>query len=99
MSDLPKLFTPEEIAEALRCSAWWVKEQARRKRVPFTKAGGAYRFTAEHFDAIVQVFEERPGDARPQVVAPRKRPAPKAPAQPVAQLRVRQPRRARREAS
>ncbi|WP_338677555.1 helix-turn-helix domain-containing protein [Streptomyces sp. SCSIO 30461] len=57
---LPYLFRPAEIAEALGCSEWWVKEQARKRRIPFTRLGGAYRFTAEHVDEIVRVFEERP---------------------------------------
>ncbi|WP_408909799.1 DNA-binding protein [Streptomyces luteolus] len=37
-----------------------MKEQARKKRIPFTRPGGAYRFTAEHFAEIVRLFEERP---------------------------------------
>ncbi|MBT2507071.1 helix-turn-helix domain-containing protein [Streptomyces sp. ISL-98] len=57
---LPHLFRPSEIAEALGCSEWWVKEQARQRRIPFTRPGGAYRFTSEHFAEIVRVFEERP---------------------------------------
>ncbi|MFF4735043.1 helix-turn-helix domain-containing protein [Streptomyces sp. NPDC001262] len=57
---LPHLFRPAEIAKALGCSEWWVKEQARRRRIPFTRVGGAYRFTAEHFAEIVCAFEERP---------------------------------------
>ncbi|QKW07378.1 helix-turn-helix domain-containing protein [Streptomyces sp. NA04227] len=57
---LPQLFRPAEVAEALGCSEWWVKEQARQRRIPFTRAGGAYRFTAEHYAEIVLVFEELP---------------------------------------
>jgi excisionase family DNA binding protein len=57
---LPRLFCPAEIAEALGCSEWWVKEQARQKRIPFTRIGGAYRFTAQHATEIVVLFEERP---------------------------------------
>ncbi|WP_372408729.1 helix-turn-helix domain-containing protein [Streptomyces luteireticuli] len=57
---LPHLFRPAEIAEALGCSEWWVKEQARQRRIPFTRAGGAYRFTAEHLVEIIAIFEERP---------------------------------------
>lgn len=63
---LPRLYLPEEIAKALGCSEWWVKEQARRRRIPFTRAGGAYRFTAEHFEEIVDFFEERPTAQHPR---------------------------------
>jgi hypothetical protein len=46
---LPPVYLPRDIAKALHCSEWWVKEQARRGRIPFSKPGGRYRFTAEHF--------------------------------------------------
>ncbi|MEV6671087.1 helix-turn-helix domain-containing protein [Streptomyces sp. NPDC051162] len=72
---LPHLYRPCEIAEALGCSEWWVKEQARQRRIPFTRVGGAYRFTVEHFAEIIRAFEERPLQSResePQgTVAPR----------------------------
>lgn len=64
---LPHLFRPSEIAEALGVSEWWVKEQARRGRIPCTRPAGAYRFTAEHFAEIVQFFEERPSRSQPPV--------------------------------
>ncbi|WSC82461.1 DNA-binding protein [Streptomyces virginiae] len=41
-------------------SEWWVKEQARKRRIPFTKPGRAYRFTSEQFAEILQLFEGRP---------------------------------------
>jgi hypothetical protein len=44
----------------LRCSEWWVKEQARRRRIPFCWIGGSYLFTDEHIAAIVSLFEVRP---------------------------------------
>ena len=44
----------------LRCSEWWVKEQARRRRIPFCWIGGSYLFTEEHIAAIVRLFEVRP---------------------------------------
>ncbi|MEV6757303.1 helix-turn-helix domain-containing protein [Streptomyces sp. NPDC051214] len=61
LAQLPQLYRPSEIAEALGVSEWWVKEQARQGRIPFTKPAGSYRFTAEHFAEIVRLFEERPG--------------------------------------
>lgn len=62
-------YRPAEVARMLRCSEWWVKEQARRRRIPFCWIGGSYLFTEEHIVAIVRLFEKRPtGDADPQVV-------------------------------
>ncbi|MGA5132673.1 helix-turn-helix domain-containing protein [Streptomyces olivoreticuli] len=96
---LPRLYRPAEIAEALGCSEWWVKEQARQRRIPFTRLGGAYRFTTEHFTEIVRVFEERPLQSQ--------EPKPEGPVQPPSRrlrrgapasvrLRAKRPRRANR---
>ncbi|GGL09797.1 helix-turn-helix domain-containing protein [Mangrovihabitans endophyticus] len=49
-----------EVARLLRCSEWWVKEQARRRRIPFCWIGGSYLFTDEHIAAIVRLFEVQP---------------------------------------
>jgi excisionase family DNA binding protein len=94
---LPRLLSPSEVARVLGCSEWWVKEQARHRRIPFTKVGGAYRFTKDHLYEIIRIFEHRPDhrhaadtDATSQ---PRRVPA--QPATPVVQLRARRPRRLR----
>jgi len=55
-----RLYSPAEIAKALGCSEWWVKEQARKRRIPFTWIGGSYRFTNEHLTEIIRIFEKRP---------------------------------------
>lgn len=91
---LPHLFRPAEIAEALGCSEWWVKEQARQRRIPFTRVGGAYRFTGEHFAEIVALFEERP-DRRADVpeTAPVRRARKQRIAEPSPRLVARPPRR------
>ncbi|MGW0559961.1 helix-turn-helix domain-containing protein [Streptomyces sp. NPDC003016] len=98
---LPHLFRPAEVAEALGCSEWWVKEQARRRRIPFVRSGGGYRFTAEHFAEIICVLEERPlrnqGPATEEGAAPQRRRT-KQPA-PTAGLRAKRPRRAVRSDS
>ena len=96
---LSRLYTPEEVADALRCSEWWVKEQARRRRIPFTRVGGAYRFTEEHWKEIVSFFEERPDgkespDSAPSSTSRSRRPR-GAPATSAVQLRARRPRRLR----
>ncbi|WP_435272050.1 helix-turn-helix domain-containing protein [Streptomyces parvulus] len=73
---LPRLYRPEEIAEALGCSAWWVKDRARRGLIPHTRVGRAYRFTAAHLAEIVRLLEERPKrsvsstSARPAATSP-----------------------------
>ncbi|MFG2314805.1 helix-turn-helix domain-containing protein [Streptomyces tendae] len=56
----PRLYRPEEIADTLGCSAWWVKDRARRRLIPHTRVGRAYRFTAEHLAEIIHLYEERP---------------------------------------
>jgi excisionase family DNA binding protein len=53
----PRLYVPAEVAQRLRCSERWVKEQARRRRIPFCWTGGSYRFTDEHVATIVRLFE------------------------------------------
>jgi len=56
----PLLYRPAQIAKLLHCSEWWVKEQARKRRIPFSWIGGSYRFTEQHLAEIVRVFEVRP---------------------------------------
>lgn len=97
---LPHLYRPSEVAEALGCSEWWVKEQARRRRIPFTRVGGSYRFTAAHFVELVAVFEERPLrglEGVPQV--PAALPVRQDETVPKVQLRSKPPRRANRSRS
>lgn len=96
---LPHLYYPADVARALGKSEWWVKEQARNHRIPYTKPGRAYRFTAEQFAEILRLFTEeptgpsaprqpRPASARVLGVTPKlQRPAPSS------RLRARPPRR------
>ena len=65
----PTLHTAAEVAVMLRCSEWWVKEQARRRRIPFCWIGGSYCFTDEHVTTIVRLFEVS-AEAAPTPVAP-----------------------------
>ncbi|THA83290.1 helix-turn-helix domain-containing protein [Streptomyces sp. A0592] len=95
-SALPRLFRPEEIAHALGCSAWWVKDRASRGRIPFTRVGRAYRFTAEHLAEIIRLNEVRPAMA-PEPAVSSLRMAPPRAAAPSARLRARRPRRARQD--
>jgi excisionase family DNA binding protein len=65
---LAAVYRPHEVAEMLRCSEWWVKEQARRRRIPFLRIGGRYLFTAEHVAEIVRRFETKPASQPSTVV-------------------------------
>ncbi|ALG05790.1 DNA-binding protein [Kibdelosporangium phytohabitans] len=62
------LYLPAEVAAMLRCSTWWVKEQARRERIPYIWIG-AYRFTSEHVTEIKALFERRPTGEPPTPLA------------------------------
>ena len=53
-------YTAAEVASALRCSAWWVKDQARRGRIPYCWVAASYRFTEEHMAEIQRLLERRP---------------------------------------
>jgi hypothetical protein len=93
------LMRPREVAELLKCSEWWVKEQARRHRVPFCWIAGSYRFTPDHVAEIIRLFEHQAGradvipiEARPM----RRRRAPQQVTTEPAQLTARMPPRARR---
>lgn len=103
---LPPVYLPCDVAKALHCSEWWVKEQARRGRIPFSRVGGRYRFTAEHFAEIMRIFESRPGNGRPaessgtaNAAAPAQRRQAARMTAPVTRLTARTPRRAERSQS
>ncbi|MFD5233172.1 helix-turn-helix domain-containing protein [Streptomyces qaidamensis] len=97
---LPRLYVPEEVAAVLGCSAWWVKDRARRRLIPFTRVGRAYRFTGEHLAEIIRMNEARPASPQQHPAAARapkpstSQPAPPS-AVPASRLRARPPRRAR----
>lgn len=102
--ELPRLYCPDEVARAIRCSEWWVKEQARRRRIPFVRSGGAYRFTKDHVDEIIRLLEERPesgagtGRRTPRSGSPGRVRRMTASTTAPAELRARTPRRARKAA-
>lgn len=98
---LPVLYKPGEVADAFEVSEWWIKEQARKGRIPFTRLGGAYRFTAEHVTEIIHLFEEAPprsAGASERVTVQSRRHSPTAPPTTV-RLTARTPRRAQRNQS
>lgn len=52
--------SPEEVAQRLGTSAWWVREQARRGRIPHLRLGKQrIRLLPEHVDALVALFTVR----------------------------------------
>ena len=54
------LHLPADVAKMLQCSEWWVKEQARKRRIPFSLIGGSYQFTDEHVAEVIHLFEQHP---------------------------------------
>jgi excisionase family DNA binding protein len=56
--------TPEEVAKTLGMSTWWVREQARRGRIPHLRlAKGRIRLLPEHVDALVALYTVEGGVA------------------------------------
>jgi hypothetical protein len=85
-----------EVAAVLHCSEWWIKEQARRRRIPYSWIGGSYLFTTGHIAEIVRRFEVEALDG--PVGNSASPPRPRIPARPdgsVVVLRARPPRRMR----
>lgn len=65
-------FSPEEVAKALNTSVWWVREQARRGRIPHLRMGkGRIRLLPEHVDALVALctVESAAPDSAPPAAA------------------------------
>lgn len=99
-----RLYRPDEVAAVLGCSAWWVKDRARRRQIPFARVGRAYRFTAAHLAEIIRLHEERPTiAARPPSpgtppAAPARRSGAPEPGATSGRLRARPPRRPDRAA-
>ncbi|MFI0860363.1 helix-turn-helix domain-containing protein [Streptomyces smyrnaeus] len=99
-ASLPRLYYPEEVAAVLGCSTWWVKDRARRRLIPFTRVGRAYRFTSDHLAEIIRMHEARPAatQRRTPAASVRKTPPQPSPTRstaPEPRLRARPPRRAR----
>ncbi len=89
-------YRPAEVAAILRCSEWWVKEQARRRRIPYCWIGGSYLFTSEHVAEILRLFEVRPADlVTPASPVRPTSPHPGSGVSPAGGLRARTPRRTR----
>jgi hypothetical protein len=97
---LPRLYSPEEVADAIpKVSAWSVRQEVRKGRYPCIRVGArrVIAFTRAHFDEIVAICEQRPFDEAPRT-APARNPSTRrrAVSEPGVELRARKPRRARR---
>jgi hypothetical protein len=56
--------SPEDVARTLGTSPWWVREQARRGRIPHLRLGRQrIRFLPEQIDALVRLSTVEPGNA------------------------------------
>jgi hypothetical protein len=78
----PHAHDAEEASLLLDCKASWLKEQSRRRAIPFTMIGGSYRYTDRHLERILAMFEEQPALAAAAATAarkPRRKPAPARP--------------------
>lgn len=50
MTKIPKTFTVEEVAEALRIHPYTVRRLCREKKMPCFKIGGQWRFRKDKID-------------------------------------------------
>ncbi|MFD3844794.1 helix-turn-helix domain-containing protein [Streptomyces microflavus] len=53
-------YTPEEAAEFLPVTYWWLKREVTKRAIPFTKARGRILFTAPQVLTIRAMFDVRP---------------------------------------
>lgn len=61
--------TPEQVAKMLGTSAWWVREQARRGRVPHLRFGhGRIVLLPEHVQALIRLVTVETARPEPEVV-------------------------------
>lgn len=85
------------------CKPSWLRQQAREKKIPCRKIGGAYNFSDADIAEILAIVEQRPAE-KPAAPAPAKtakqrsatRPAEASLPAGVTQLKPRQPRAMRR---
>jgi hypothetical protein len=69
-SNLPTLYTAEDVAKAFGLkSTHWLEEAARRNRIPHTRIGRCLRFTRHQIDLAIQLYTveqqtTKPAEAR-----------------------------------
>ncbi|MBC6456354.1 helix-turn-helix domain-containing protein [Actinomadura sp. HBU206391] len=94
MSPRARLFTADEVSDALQISKRSLQKMCAERRIPFVMISGSYRVSDTHVEAIIATFEVQPGPVE-RKAAPRRRTAqpPAAPESGVTHLRARRPRR------
>ena len=48
--------SPEDVARTLGTSPWWIREQARRGRIPHLRLGKRIRLLPEHVEALLELI-------------------------------------------
>ncbi|MFF9555419.1 DNA-binding protein [Streptomyces albus] len=99
-----RLYFPGAVAAVLGCSTWWVEARARRRLIPFTRVGRAYRYTSDHLAESIRMHEARPAAIKRRTPATSvhktpPRPFPTQSIAPEPRLRARPPLRARQSQS
>jgi len=61
---LRPLYTPEDLANAARISAGYVRKQARLRCIEAVKIAGAWRFTEAQYNAFIQAYTVSAAPAR-----------------------------------
>lgn len=64
----PLAWSTAEAAELLRCTASWLKEQARSSTIPYVKLSGSYHFTDSDLAEILRIFGTQPREASPRAL-------------------------------
>lgn len=78
LSGRPGIYTADEAAAILKCSADWLKRRAAARKIPFTMLGGSYRFNNVHLNEIIRLNEHLPADRTAQPKLERSRRAARA---------------------
>jgi Helix-turn-helix domain len=99
ISPPPGYYRALQVAEMLHCSEWWIKEQARKGRIPYSWIGGSYLFTDEDVAEIVRRFRRTADAPEPAEPPPVKSRPTKPECKEPTLLRARAPRRSRRPKS
>ena len=53
-------YDAEEAGKIIGQSAYWMKEQARAGKIPFTRVGRQYRWLPQHLAEILRAGEQKP---------------------------------------
>lgn len=96
---LPVIYTPEELATALKLdSDWWIREQIRRGRCEAVKVAGTWRLTEKQAADLIRLHTTTV-TSQPDTIPARRRRAPESETpqepEPEPELRARTPRRRR----